>query len=244
MKPFRVPPSVAPRARFGRGRRALGGSIVALAVAVLGWYWPAPNHDSDRSASVSAGRGSSERPSAGRHSAPNESSPGALQSSPNSPAAQSSSSYRLIGTVALVSDGDTVRFRSGTENHRIRLDSIDSPELEHGPDQPGQHFGQEARDHLANWVSGKTLTAQCYGRDQYDRDLCDLLTDDGESATHEMVKTGYAWAYTAARGRYLRDTSLTALQADARGAGRGLWADANPMQPWQWRYDCWRQHRC
>jgi micrococcal nuclease len=225
MKPFRASSSSGPGARFGRGRRALDGSLVALAVAVLGWYWPSSTPDS----------GGANPPTRATR-AP---APGVLQS-PLNPSA----TYTLIGSVALVSDGDTVRFRSGADNHRIRLDSIDAPELDHGPGQPGQHFGQEARDHLADWISGKTLAAQCYGRDQYDRDLCDLLSVDGESANREMVSAGYAWAYTAARGRYLRDTSLTGLQAEARAAKRGLWAEGNPMRPWQWRYDCWRQRQC
>ena len=30
----------------------------------------------------------------------------------------------------------------------------------------------------------------------------------------------------------------------AKAAGRGLWAGKESMQPWKWRYDCWRQRQC
>jgi micrococcal nuclease len=229
MKPLRPSSSFSSAARSGRGRRRLAGSLVAAAVAVLGWYWPA------LSPLLTPGS---------NRLAPAASTGSTAVTGALAPPNGTSATYNLIGAVASVSDGDTIRFRSGASSHRIRLDSIDAPELDHGPGQPGQNFASEARDHLANWISGKTLTAQCYGRDQFDRDLCDLLSADGESANREMVRTGYAWAYTAARGRYLRDATLPALQAQARAARRGLWAGDNPVQPWQWRYNCWRQRQC
>jgi endonuclease YncB( thermonuclease family) len=34
------------------------------------------------------------------------------------------------------------------------------------------------------------------------------------------------------------------LQQQAQRQGRGLWADADPVEPWVWRYQCWRQKQC
>ncbi|CFM95449.1 nuclease [Bordetella pertussis] len=51
-------------------------------------------------------------------------------------------------------------------------------------------------------------------------------------------------AYTARRGDYLRDPAMPGLQRQAREAGRGLWAQSGAIEPWKWRYDCWRQRRC
>lgn len=155
-----------------------------------------------------------------------------------------SAEYRIDGAVSAVADGDTVTFRSGGTERKIRLDSIDAPELNHGSGQPGQPFGREARDFLAAWLMAKSVQARCYGKDQYGRELCDLVAADGASANREMVRAGMAWAYTAAQGKYLRDGSLMALQEEARQAKRGLWAQPRPVRPWQWRYDCWKQKQC
>ena len=210
-----------PPVRRGRSfvrRRGAWGFAAVLALTVAGWYWP----DSFEPA----------RPISENTAAPST----AAQSRP--------AFYTLVGSVITVSDGDTVAFRSSNSNHRIRLDSIDAPEIGHGAKQPGQPFGRAARDYLANWLTGKSITAQCYGVDQYGLDLCDLLSAQGESANREMVRSGYAWAYTAARGKYLRDASLPALQEQARQARRGLWAQGSPIRPWQWRHDCWKQRQC
>ncbi|WP_241144926.1 thermonuclease family protein, partial [Achromobacter xylosoxidans] len=153
-------------------------------------------------------------------------------------------SYTLTGMIVNVADGDTVTLRASDGQRRIRMDSIDAPEEGHGNDQPGQPYAEAARQHLAGLVAGKTLTAQCYQKDQYGRDVCALILDDGRSANRLQVEAGYAWAYTARQGDYLNDKAMPELQRQARAAGRGLWAGKDPMQPWKWRYDCWRQRQC
>ncbi|MEN4920497.1 thermonuclease family protein [Achromobacter spanius] len=153
-------------------------------------------------------------------------------------------SYTLTGTIVNVADGDTVTLRAPDGQRRIRMDSIDAPEEGHGPEQPGQPDAEAARKHLSGLVAGKALTAQCYEQDQYGRDVCALILDDGRSANRLQVEAGYAWAYTARKGDYLRDKAMPELQRQAKEAGRGLWARPNATQPWKWRYDCWRQRQC
>ncbi|CPO98018.1 nuclease [Bordetella pertussis] len=63
---------------------------------------------------------------------------------------------------------------------------------------------------------------------------------DGDTVTLRAP----GWAYTARRGDYLRDPAMPGLQRQAREAGRGLWAQSGAIEPWKWRYDCWRQRRC
>lgn len=49
---------------------------------------------------------------------------------------------------------------------------------------------------------------------------------------HEaLLKEGHAWVAPAAQ----KDGTLVKLEADARAAKRGLWADADPVEPWLWK---------
>ncbi|MGN6582026.1 MAG: thermonuclease family protein [Bordetella sp.] len=153
--------------------------------------------------------------------------------------------YELPGKVVNVADGDTVTLLTGDgKQHRIRLDSIDAPEKTHGPDEPGQLYAEQSRRNLALLAAGKHLIARCYERDRYQREVCALMLDDGSSVNRAQVESGYAWAYTARHGAYLRDGAMPGLQRRAKQAGLGLWAQQGPTAPWKWRYDCWKQQRC
>lgn len=222
-----------------RGGSKLTALIVALILAAAGaivnWLQPSGRDES--------------RPPAGASTAPGQSRPQSPSQSrtPSGPAPADGvpqGSYTLTGTVVNVSDGDTVTLRAPDGQRRIRMDSIDAPEEGHGADQPGQPYAEASRKNLAGLVAGKTLTAQCYEKDQYGRDVCALILEDGRSANRLQVESGYAWAYTARKGDYLRDKAMPDLQRQAKDAGRGLWVQQGAMQPWKWRYDCWRQRQC
>lgn len=47
-----------------------------------------------------------------------------------------------------------------------------------------------------------------------------------------QVISGAAWVYE----RYNTDKALTALQKAAQEQGLGLWADSQPVPPWEWRH--------
>ena len=87
--------------------------------------------------------------------------------------------------------------RAPDGQRRIRMDSIDAPEEGHGADQPGQPDAEASRKHLAELVAGKTLIAQCYEKDQYGREVCALILEDGRSANRLQVEAGYACLYRA-----------------------------------------------
>ncbi|MDH0094081.1 thermonuclease family protein [Achromobacter mucicolens] len=217
-----------PRIRGGSKLTAIFVAIILAAVgAIVNGLLPSGRQDPG-----SAGRAGAGAPS--------------VQKSTGASLAQGvpQGSYTLTGTIVNVADGDTVTLRAPDGQRRIRMDSIDAPEEGHGTDQPGQPDAEASRKHLADLVAGKTLTAQCYEQDQYGRDVCALILADGRSANRVQVEAGYAWAYTARKGDYLRDKAMPDLQRQAKAAGRGLWARPDPVQPWKWRYDCWRQRQC
>ena len=58
------------------------------------------------------------------------------------------------------------------------------------------------------------------------------VTYAGIDANAEQVRRGMAWVYD----RYARqDSPLYALQDQARAIKAGLWRDAQPVPPWEWR---------
>lgn len=51
------------------------------------------------------------------------------------------------------------------------------------------------------------------------------------TSVSNLVRQGLAWHFT----RYSSEVALARAEAEARRVGAGLWADASPVPPWQWR---------
>lgn len=152
--------------------------------------------------------------------------------------------FFLTGNVVHVSDGDSFTINVDGQRKKIRLASIDAPELG-GPDRPGQPLAREARKALAVLIHNNRLTLRCFEQDHHGRSICDAPLPGGRSASRELVRQGFAWANTERRGQFMRDDSLPALEREARNAGRGIWGSgARAVQPWVWRYECWKQSQC
>jgi micrococcal nuclease len=128
------------------------------------------------------------------------------------------------GKVVSVHDGDTVTVRTDDgQTLKVRLQGIDAPELR-------QPFGNRSRDELSALVKGKPVTLVEHGRDKYGRTLANVMVD-GVDANARQVATGMAWHYE----RFDKSPGLARAQSTARAARRGLWGDAAPVAPWEWR---------
>lgn len=132
----------------------------------------------------------------------------------------------LQGVVINVVDGDTVilleKAPEGKRTHRVRLEGIDAPEY-------GQAGGEEAKAYLEKLVWGETVTVQYDGDDQYGRVL-GLVLCGASRVNDEMVKEGWAWRYKKSTSR-----ELAAYESEARAGKKGLWAEPDPISPWEWR---------
>lgn len=154
----------------------------------------------------------------------------------------------FIAKVIAVMDGDTVLVLRGAQKIKIRLANIDAPEK-------AQEFGKESRQALLNMVLKKQVRVNSRAIDDYGRVVAGLNVD-GRSVNEEQVRRGMAWQYSY----FHSDKTLLALQSEAQAARRGLWVQASPTPPWEWRkihaamnplqavaardYACGSKHRC
>lgn len=141
--------------------------------------------------------------------------------------AQATAQPLLPAHVLKVSDGDTIRVQTSEGVRRIRLDSIDAPEKK-------QAFGNRSRQALQQLLpSGTPVQILDLGQDRYHRTLGQIYLPDGANVNALQVRNGYAWVYI----RYCRDQSYwMPLQREAQQKRRGLWYDAHPVAPWEFRH--------
>ena len=81
-------------------------------------------------------------------------------------------------------------------------------------------------------VADRIRTPQPRGLNKYGRTLADGLLPDGTNVNHKLVQEGWCWWY---RNYALGDTALEGLEEEAREEQKGLWADPQPVPPWEWR---------
>ena len=145
----------------------------------------------------------------------------------------------ITGRVVAVTDGDTIKVLDGSNTeHKVRLTGIDAPER-------GQPFGTASTKHLASLVAGKQVFVESSKNDRYGRVLGKVWVQPADcpscgktlDANHAQILVGMAWWYRyyaneqseEDRGRY------ESAEDEARAKKWGLWADANPIEPYDWR---------
>lgn len=140
--------------------------------------------------------------------------------------------------VIAVLDGDTVMVtRVSGPPVKVRLAEIDAPEVGHAGmggkstnSQKAQPGGIAAKQSLSEMVLHKQVSMDVQAVDSYGR-LIAHLTVDGMNINEQQVRRGMAWEYS----HYHGNKAYIALQSEAQQARRGLWSQASPLPPWQWR---------
>jgi endonuclease YncB( thermonuclease family) len=139
------------------------------------------------------------------------------------PTAAFAKSSRFAGVVVKVHDGDTISVVRRGHAEKVRLAGIDCPELR-------QAFGNRAKNLTSRLASGQMVTVRVQGSDDYGRRLGVVILPDGRSLNRELVAAGLAWQVKTSKNK-----QVAQLEKDARRAKRGLWADADPTPPWEYR---------
>lgn len=133
----------------------------------------------------------------------------------------------LLCFIVGVTDGDSLTVRcdvpDGQVTLTVRLAEIDAPEKR-------QPFGDRSKQHLAALCFQKSAVVRPKTRDRYGRTVA-RVECDGADASTEQIRVGMAWAFT----KYLTDSQIRVEEDAARQQRAGLWTDAAPLPPWEWR---------
>lgn len=133
----------------------------------------------------------------------------------------------LMCLVVGITDGDTLTARcptaDGAQAHKVRLAEIDAPESR-------QPWGQRSRQALSALCFQKQAEIHSTGTDRSGRLVAHVICE-GVDSSEAQVRSGMAWVYDM----YVRDRGQYTLQAQAQSDHLGLWQDAAPVAPWDWR---------
>lgn len=140
-------------------------------------------------------------------------------------------SAAVLCLVLRVADGDTLSAHcptdlQGSGSHsavKLRLAEIDAPEK-------GQAFGQRSKRSLEQMCLGQWAQVRASQTDRYGRWVAHVQCR-GQNVNSAQVSSGMAWVYQA----YAHDPHLLQLQAQAQTGSVGLWVDAHPTPPWEFR---------
>jgi endonuclease YncB( thermonuclease family) len=137
----------------------------------------------------------------------------------------------LPAKVTKINDGDSIEVMLAAGAGRVRLSAIDTPEY----DQP---HGAESSAALKSFLPvGSAVELEVVTQDKFLRIVAVVwFVDAGErvNVNEKMLRAGHAWAYR----RYMPDARFCDVEAEARDAKRGLWAQ--PVGDWiyppEWRF--------
>ena len=144
--------------------------------------------------------------------------------------ASSALAESLIGKVVGIADGDTITVLDAQNvQWKIRLTGIDAPE-------GGQPFGTVSKNRLSQLIFGKTVVVEWQKLDRHKRVLGKVMLGKLD-INLQMVLNGMAWHYKAFAKEQSSSGQINYARAEeaARRAKAGLWRDAAPIAPWEWR---------
>lgn len=187
--------------------------VLALVLALLGYYISPYGPDSGPSAGQERERKTSNAPSGSFY----------------------------IAKVTRVADGDTLTVRNQDGAiHKIRMHAIDAPELKQaGGEQARNWLLEQVMNRDVKIVVNNTDRYQRQvAKVVWPVDGCAQRLCDGEVDVNlQAIEAGHAWWYREySRSQSSEDRVLyEAAEDTARNARKGLWRQTAPLAPWQWR---------
>jgi endonuclease YncB( thermonuclease family) len=124
-----------------------------------------------------------------------------------------------------VHDGDTFKLKMAGQTIKVRIYGIDAPET----DQP---YGKKAGEALRDIIDGKEIRLRIVNKDVYGRTVGEPWLGDSLNVSLWMVKNGHSWWYMSYSKKRI---DLKEAETEAKTKKLGLWADDNPVAPWDFR---------
>jgi micrococcal nuclease len=131
----------------------------------------------------------------------------------------------ITGKVVGLADGDSFTLLlKDNSTIRIRLHGIDTPEK-------GQPFGNNAKQFTSSLIFNKQVKVTQTDTDRYGRIVGIVTNPDNIIVNEALLKAGMAWHYK----KYDNNPNWAKMEKEAKASKLGLWQDANPIPPWDWR---------
>jgi len=90
--------------------------------------------------------------------------------------------------------------------------------------------GNTSRKKLADKLQGRVVQVTYFEKDRFNH-ITGTVNLDDRWINQEVLAEGCAWHDK----RYSDDDMLDTAEQQARARHLGLWAEPNPMPPWEWR---------
>lgn len=136
-----------------------------------------------------------------------------------------------------ITDGDTIKCLTNDKKQiKVRLYQIDAPESK-------QTFGSESKKALSDMIFNTSVIIENHGLDRYKHTLGTIYQpfcvynkekDDcfgRKDINLEMINRGMVWYYPFGK----KSEQYKQAEARARNNKIALWADKNPLAPWDFR---------
>lgn len=145
----------------------------------------------------------------------------------------------VTGVVVGVADGDTITVLDANKSqHKVRLAGIDAPEK-------AQPFGQRAKERMSTLVFGKEVRLEGNKLDRYGRTIAKVWVSPPDcqrcpktlDAGLGVLTSGLAWHYKKYQNEQSNEDRerYAFAENEARSKRAGLWSEADPVPPWDWR---------
>lgn len=140
-----------------------------------------------------------------------------------------------------VTDGDTITILDAANTtYKIRIAGIDAPEKR-------QAFGTKAREAMVSMVFEKPVAVEWDKLDRYGRTVGKVMVASDNCKQENclknidaglmLIRTGLAWHYKKYQKEQSSEDRKKYSNSDevARKERIGLWTEANPIAPWDFR---------
>ncbi len=131
----------------------------------------------------------------------------------------------VTATVTGVQSGDLITIQEGGAAKVVRLYGVACPET-------GQPYADKAKQYVTEKVLNKEVSLEIKATDSEGRPVAMVIGPDYVNLNQSLLDAGLAWwdSQNAAK-----DAALKGLNAKALAAKSGLWSEAAPLSPWDYR---------